>query len=458
MRPSAVVVALLAVAACDEDDPVRHLDGGVDSAVMIDAAAAKPVTLTVTNNGAPTAGVMVHFQDQDSMLIATVMTDAQGKASQLMPNGGYVTAIDAYAAPTATTSHRLTTFAGVKPGDQLVVGDSAFSTASMTVTLPVETDPNIVRYEVQTPCGTGYANSAGSGNVPTTSLNLSRCGANTDFLIIPFDNNNNAISFIYEPNVAVTNQGSLDLTGKSYTATTNRMYTFMNKPAGLATLFVTQYVGSAKGLLFTQTNPTTGVPAIGTVMLPAIANGVSIVEGRAFSQTGSTHLSIDWAPLATTAYTTDFGARMLVDITGPLYEASTHKLLWTIGASGVAADYAEVEVRGTRTVAAQDDRFVQWQMIAPYMPDGVYYPTLPTSTYDYNWDADDSFDISLLTLGKVPGGYDTVRAKVFTVEGPFDLVTTSTGSAQFLNYASNIQSRTQPSVRKVLGNRSQSTR
>jgi hypothetical protein len=84
------------LAACGDDDPVRHLDGGVIDSSMIDAPMNQPVTLTVTSDGAPQVGVKVYFQGADSSVISNAMTDASGVASALMPGGGFVTAVDPY--------------------------------------------------------------------------------------------------------------------------------------------------------------------------------------------------------------------------------------------------------------------------------------------------------------------------------------------------------------------------
>src|SRR5437762_2059952 len=120
------LVALTALAACSGEDKARHLDGGIDSMLPIDAppdGPLQPVTLSVTYNGAPQMNVRVYFQNADSSMVASTTTDATGTATAVMNPGGFVTAVDAIPAGAGVVAGPdvLNTFAGVKPGDQLVL-------------------------------------------------------------------------------------------------------------------------------------------------------------------------------------------------------------------------------------------------------------------------------------------------------------------------------------------------
>ena len=131
-----LVCLLMVVGACDEDDPVRHLDGGMaDSLTMVDAPTTpQPVTLTVKSAGAPQANVRVYFVNPDSSLISNTVTDSTGVASALMPNGGYVSAVSPFSAPLPTglpvQNESLYTWAGVKPGDHLTLTVRSGASAS----------------------------------------------------------------------------------------------------------------------------------------------------------------------------------------------------------------------------------------------------------------------------------------------------------------------------------------
>lgn len=458
MREFGVLIALLSVAACDEDNPVRHLDGGMDAPVMVDAPVApQPVTLTVMSGGLPKVGVVVHFQKADSTLVATAMTDGTGTAAQVMDAGGYVTTIDGLSLPSGGASHRLTTFAGVKPGDNLVLKDDAFALATMTYTLPTQPESNVGHYEIRTPCGYASLASTGSGFTPTGLLSLTSCGATTDLLVVKYDMTGVVLGFMYQPDLVVVDQGTINLSTTAYSAPMDRTYTFSNKPVGLAPISVRQHVASTKGRLVTLAGTTAGATAVGTLALPVIPNGIGVVEGSAFSESGSTHQSFDWGPLVTTAYSTDFGARLLVDISGPAYDVATHKLTWDTVVAGVAPDFAMTELRGTRTTTSQDNRFVRWELVAPYAAGAVTYPTLPVGSYDFNWDDDDAPSIDRPQLAKVPGGYDAIRANAFTLltdkNDPLTAIIGATGSAQFVTYGSQLQQRTLPTLKTTLHHR-----
>lgn len=463
MRHLGVLIALLGVAACDEDNPVRYLDGGIDAPVVIDAPVEPAkVTLTVSRAGLPKVGVVVHFQKADSTLVATAMTDATGTAAQVMDAGGYVTAVDGLSLPSGAASHRVTTFAGVKPGDNLVLKDTTYTSTMMTFTLPTQPESNVGHYEIRTTCGTTSLQSGGSGSTPMGPIYLNSCGATTDLLVVKYDINSAVMGFIYQPNLVVTDQGTIDLSAATYSAATNRMYTFTNKPAAFAPITVRQHVASTKGRLVTIEATTSGVPAVATLAIPAIANGISIVEGSVFSQSGSTHQSFDWGPLTTTAYSTDIGARLLVDITGPVYDVATRKLTWDTVIAGVAPDFAITELRGTRTTASNDNRFMTWELVAPYAAGTVTYPTLPVGTYDFNWDDDDAPQVDRMQLAKVPGGYDAIRANTFTLlpsqNDSSTAIIGASGSAQFVTYASQAPARTLPARKTALQHRTQRTR
>jgi hypothetical protein len=58
-------------------------------------------------------------------------------------------------------------------------------------------------------------------------------------------------------------------------------------------------------------------------------------------------------------------------------------------------------------------------------------PTLPAGTFDLNYMTNDFPFILKLEVGKLPGGYDTVRALFFAVADAHTITTGVSGSAQF---------------------------
>jgi len=87
-----------------DDGGVNQLaDAPVFDAPDVDAQTSGVVTLTITSGTAGVADVKVYFQNADSSVVAVAMTDANGVASATMEAGGYVTAIDPFAAVSVPT-------------------------------------------------------------------------------------------------------------------------------------------------------------------------------------------------------------------------------------------------------------------------------------------------------------------------------------------------------------------
>ncbi|HUS32382.1 MAG TPA: hypothetical protein VMZ53_27970 [Kofleriaceae bacterium] len=438
-----LVVLPLLLAACGEVDPVRHLDGGmIDSPEMIDAPVTpQPVTLTIMRAGLPQVGIVVHFQNADSTLVATAMTDATGTASQIMNAGGYVTAIDPFATASGQVQYPVRTFAGVKPGDHLRLVADDGTAFVMTATLPLETDPAINHYYVHSSCGDSYLGSAGSGNTPSGNAYFYDCGATTDFLVTAEDGNFNVLSSFFVAGQAVSSGGTLDFSTKTFTAPTARTYTFSNVPNG-ASVTVRDHLASTKGELIEVGGDVSGDPATGTLNVPAFANAVSIVEGQVYDSL-TIHSSVDWGPVTSTFSVADYSARMLVGFEStPAFDATTHKITWT-ATSGVAPDFTYARGRVYRQAFGRE---IDWQLVAPYTAGTVTYPVVPAGTTDINFTASDSVSLEVGHVKLPPGGYDAVRANVFVADGPIGLVTTATGTAQ-LALSSNNLARTikQPS-------------
>ena len=433
------VFALLA--ACGDDDPARHLDGGVtiDSPEALIDAPTAPVTLTIKRNGVAQSNIVVHFQNADSTLVATEMTDGSGTASHVMAPGGYVSAIDPYVVAAGLPTSQVYTFAGVKPGDHLQLGNRTSGNISMTVTLPVQSGSEITKYVMDSACSpfhTAY-NSSGSGSSPVFSLPFHSTCTNTDVLVAGLNDSDDVVAFFFVPDVTVTANGALNYSSKTYSTPTSRSYTY-NTATGLTPVELTQFIGSAKGAVMRIFHSTTGTPNTATVPLPNFTNAIGLTEATTRSIAESQHEILDWGPLVTTPLTSDVGARKLVDVSAPSFDAATHTLSWTEG-TGVAPDGDYVGIFVNRTLPSNNNFGVEWRMVAPHTGASAKFPTLPVGPVDYNADDDDIVDPIVLLLAKLPpAGYDAMRANGFDFDGIldegnyFDIVTTtgaSSGSA-----------------------------
>lgn len=433
-----VGLGVLLLAACGDDDPVRHLDGGpIDSPVEIDAPAGQPVTLTVTVNGTPQVGVKVYFQGTDSSLISNTLTDATGVASAVMPNGGFVTAVDPYLVPEGggpSESHDLYTFSGVKPGDHLKLKDSFTATTQVAVTVPLDGDANVTEYLVSTPCDDDVYISDGTGAQPQVTLFLdASCATTTDFIVASRDAAHEIVHWFYVPNQAVA--ATLDLTG-TYAAPTAKTYTYTNADA-IGFVQIEQQFVSARGAVIDLggTAIGKGPPYSGVIQTPNFADAIDVVMGMAPGGPETVHQFVDWGPFSAT-YTTDVGARILPDLSGATIDTTAHALTWTENGGAATPDFALAYVGASRTGFG-----FGWQIVAPHTSASIAFPTLPTDIGDFTIAETDSSFIEGTVLGKVPGGYDAIRADLFSTQGPQDLVTSAAGSITAAAWQPLVQKR-----------------
>ena len=466
-----LIAALGLVTACDEDNPARHLDGGVQDSPeqMIDAPVApKPVTVTVKSVGIGQEGVVVHFQNADSTLVATEMTDATGVASHRLDDGGYVTVINPFpAAPAGLPSgprYDIRTFAGVKPGDDLHVEETAgVETAPifMNLTLPPQTDANIYHYDIISSCGDSQIDYSGSGgSSPTTSMPFYNC-TTADIVVIAEDEAYIPYQWFFVANQAITADGNLDYSAKTLADVPTRTYSLGDRPDSVTSMSVRQHIRTARGIQLEYSAATTGTaPATASLDFPPVPNAVGVVEVDAHTQVMQ-HVGVEWGALATTAYSTDFAARMLPELSQYSFDATTHAATWnTIG--GATPDFVAVRISGSRNTATEY-RPVEWTLLAPYTAGTATFPTLPAGTFDLNFTTEDPVQVNQLLVGDIPsGGYDAVRGRYFAIDiyDPNALVVGASGTAQ-IAYTSTLSfARTkQPTVTKKtrLQHRTQST-
>jgi hypothetical protein len=468
MRNLGVLIALFGAIACDDDNPARHLDGGtVDSSMqVVDAPVTpQPVSVTIKSDGIGQEGVVVHFQNADSTLVATETTDATGTASHLMNAGGYVTAIDPFPQPVPTglppqgPRHDVRSFVGVKPGDHLRIEEGSSATpVTVTVTLPPQTDGNIAYYSVSAPCGGDTLLGTGSGGSdPSGTVSFYGCGATTDILVVARDQAFQPLNYFFVADQPLMDNGTIDYSTKTFQGLATRTYSFGAQPASVPSSFsVEQHVGTIKGELDSFTGNGSGDPVTASVSFPNIPNGVGGVQVMA-STANMQHIAFDWGGLSTTAFSIDFGVRMLTEATNVAFDPATHAITWTEG-SGVAPDFATVEMSGYRNTT--DSQRIDWKLIGPYTG-SLKLPTLPVGTFDLNYMSTDTPTVDLMGIGKMPGGYDSVRPLFFAVDNPLAITSGASGSAQFAIIGGGgnqaVRAKTAAKKKALLQHRTQST-
>ena len=115
MRCSAALLTIAAACGSHETPfPFGGPDAAGDALPTTGDAGPGAVTIAVTQNGVPAAGIAVYFQTMSSALVVAASTDVHGTAAAVVPENSYVTVIEP---PDGTTIPKLATFGSVKPGD-----------------------------------------------------------------------------------------------------------------------------------------------------------------------------------------------------------------------------------------------------------------------------------------------------------------------------------------------------
>ena len=422
---------LLFLVACGGDG-VRHTpDAATHDAAAIDGAPdaapdapAGAVTITVTKSGAAASGVTVYFLNADDSVVSATMTDANGVASAVMAAGGSVTVVEPFLAVGRNPPDELSTFLGVQPGDHLHLDGATFGQFVVTYTGPRSTNTNAVSYSVFSPCLiNGSTNGVNLGSAGSAQLNLNLCGATTDFVEIAYDASGNPLEYMRATGVAVTPNGTVDLTAQTYTAVTPKTYTYTNVPASYRQPQIVQSLATITGSLDYAESFAGSAAAPTTRGIPAFSGAIDITTTTIFNGQAGVQNFIDWGPVAST-YTLDVGARALPDFTAAAsYAAATHQVMLNEAAGGVTPDFARLAIDANRP---SDFRYWTWVIVAPHAT-AITLPTLPTTTYDYNIAATDNVTNVDVVIGKVPGGYDAVRARLASFQSFLQFIASLTG-------------------------------
>lgn len=427
-------ITCLLVAACGDDGMVRHLgDAPPAPDSSVDASTRGPVSLKLTLDGLPHAGVTVYFQDAASTLIAAIPTGADGIAAVEMEPGGFVTVVQPF--PVERSGDDIRTFAGVKPGDQLQIDERSMGPAQITVSLTVPFDSLANTYDVYTSCSGKHTlvGSGGSGTIPTGDIFLSGCNGFADVLVQTTDFNGQPLGWFYHPDLAVSDQQAITLTDTYQTTSADVTMMFTSVPAGYTGLAFRNVLASPRGPVLDgifATDVTAGAGAL-TFSRPPVTNAISVtaIHPTPTNSIGS-HTIVEWGPRTVLAF--DLASSLLPLYTAaPAFSVPTHALSWTAGA-GVAPDFVIAEVYAFRKGSPPDASW-RWRIAAPYATT-VTLPVLPAAVAQYNFVADDNPTVEELTSAKVPGGYDAVRGRLHSLRDPGELATLMGGATGRILY------------------------
>jgi hypothetical protein len=402
-------------------------------ATLVDAAldapvdpVDQPVTLTITKRGTPVPDVRVYFLNADSSLVKAVDTDIYGQASAIMAAGGSVTAIDPIppdpepdpdpgVREVIVGNNDLVTFAGVKPGDNLVLTLHEPQRISVTVQLP--SDPLASHYEVGTTCGSGSL-SEGTGELagPSGEITLQDCPAVTDIVVVAFDaETGRQRSALYRAGVAVADGGTIDLTAETFKELSGATFGFTNVPDTLGTVSFAHALVSPRGTLgvaLSDSLEVDGGSAVGTRGEPAIAGAGRIVLLTSFI--GSLHTVVDkTAPSA--AYALDMAGVLLPSIDFAQYDVTSQKVTWGEAETGAQPDATIAQL----DVSTASERQWRWVIVAPHRRGELTFPTLPDDIAGWAPGPADQVSVSRNYSFKVSGGYDAIRSRAHAFDAAF---------------------------------------
>lgn len=443
MRLLAGVLSLFAVAACGDEDKVRHLpDAPPPPDAAVDASTSGAVTLTVIGFGGPQEGVRVVFQAADGAVVADLPTGADGKASAVVEAGAYVTALDPLPIPQGVVQRDLRTFAGVKPGDQLVLRDDVEG-ATVNVTVVVPIDSGAQTYTLYTNCGSyDVSGPGGSGSEPGGAVSLFGCGATTDLVVETRDFSSVKQRALVKANVALVEGGTIDLSAETYAAIPDTTFAYTNVPAGLFSVSLYGQLVTTRGLLvelFENGNVSGGASTI-TTKRPSVP-GATAVNLSTFRSEGNTqHTVIDWAPSAA-AYALDVGAALLAGFaSAPALDPAAHTIAWTLASTGAQPDFAHVTSFYTRETGGL--LAWRWEIVGPSAT-SVTLPVLPGELAMFNPVASDTV-FHEVEIAKVPGGYDAVRAHALSAGGVPGIGVGASGRALTATFVEAVLARVVP--------------
>lgn len=223
-----------------------NLEGAADA--LPDAPEA-PVAITVTRQSVPLADIPVIFHRADGTLVETRVTNSAGRAEARTGPGGFVTAVTSFAA-----DRDVKTFAGVQPGDQLVLdGAPNASTPMTTYAVHVAQVAGAVFYRVGVRCLVGTGEQVGANTNPVILSVTTTCLAPTETLVTALDSFGFPIESVFGEEATPTDGGVVDLTNAVPSSAETATLTLANIDGG--TLESSRVIGRIP--FFAETEPVT---------------------------------------------------------------------------------------------------------------------------------------------------------------------------------------------------------
>jgi hypothetical protein len=127
-----------------------------------------------------------------------------------------------------------------------------------------------------------------------------------------------------------------------------------------------------------------------------------------FELASGTHEVIDWGAVST-PYALDLSGVLVRAVADPpSFDFASGAVVWTESADGAVPDSMVTLIEATRSAQS---RTWHWFVVAPYTPDKLALPRLPTDVADWTLVAGDIASIDHVSLLKLTGGYDALRTR-----------------------------------------------
>lgn len=392
-----------------------------------DDAPPGAVTLTVKRGTTNVPDVAVYFQDPSSTLIEQKLTNENGFAWALMPDGGFVSAIE----HVGTGLEEISTFAAVAPGDALRLD---FMNPGQTKEWPIQLSftgdaSGATTYMTRTSC-TADAFPV-TQPVPTTTTEntatLSGCDDGiADFVIQSLDAEGNPTGrALYAGGVALPSPATagtfalLQLPG-DFAMMAEHKIDYVNVPDTLSAVFVLHGISATRrayevNLTGERTSSTISMTA--PVPAGAATQITSVVGFPAASTEIGQHYVYDWGA-AITEYSLDLAAASLPRyLTSPAFDPAARTITWTEAAAALQPNLVRARIHVHRD-DIPSGRSWGWRIVAPRSAaTTVVYPQLPLVDFDFNPKDGDTYGVDELTNMTVPGGYAAWRPTAFVDVG-----------------------------------------
>ncbi len=287
--------------------------------ITMDTFDEPPVSITVTRQSVPLAGIPVVFHRDDGTLVESITTDARGRAAAKPGPNGFVTAITDFAA-----TRDLKTFLGVQPGDELTLdGAPNLTTPMMTYKVLVTPVAGAVFYRVSVRCLVGTGEQVPVGTNPVELSVTTRCLAPTETLVVALDGFGFPIESVLGAEATPTENGVVDLTNEvPVTAETATL--MLSNVGSNATLESARAIGRTQFLAKPEQQVANGSHP---TVFPDLAGASQTV-----AVTGARPVFV-WGP-AEPQTQLDVAAAQVEAVTELLFDRSLRTVSWSGGADG----------------------------------------------------------------------------------------------------------------------------